>query len=399
MTTMNPSRRRNRHRGIALVLVVMVMALAAILGYAMLSGSAVQATASSNAVAAATARAQAESGIHYAMYYLMNDTLPAPGITWSNVTFSTVHPAATIPGNVTIVVGPIVNHCCSVVATGSSGASEGGGAVTRTITAEVLVGTPLQINEAGAFDGNVTVGSTFSFKSTAANVPAVSSTSTVTNNGAISGNISAASVNGSGTHTGGTNITAPSLSPAPSSSGNVTDFTQKYIYQGVVCTPVLISATVSSNTSLAPTPSNPLGIYYTAGNLGISTGKTLTVNGTLVVQGTMNNTGSVSITPVSPTASTNMPALVVDNKLTITGASRSLIANGVVYVAGGITGSGATGTSTIQINGALLVTSNAVSGYSGAMSVTYNSASTNIPNFDVTDWNPTAGIKIISWSE
>ena len=80
-TTMNSNRSirlSSRHRGIALVLVVLVMALAGIMAYAMLSASSLQATASANAVAAATARAQAESGIHLAMYYLLNANGTAP---------------------------------------------------------------------------------------------------------------------------------------------------------------------------------------------------------------------------------------------------------------------------------------------------------------------------------
>ena len=76
---------RSRRRGIALVLVVLVMALATILAYSLLSGSALQATAGGNAIAAATARAQAESGIHLAMYYILNPA-NAPATFWNNTT-------------------------------------------------------------------------------------------------------------------------------------------------------------------------------------------------------------------------------------------------------------------------------------------------------------------------
>ena len=165
MNTQFPSRIRSRRRGIALVLVVFVMALAAILGYAMLSASALQATAGSNAVAAATARAQAESGIHLAMYYLLNpNNAPSvPPCTWSNVTFATTQPAATIPGSVTIQVGSPSNGCYQVIATGSSGSSIGGGAVTRTITAEICVGGSYVIQQAGAFNSTVILGTQTTF--------------------------------------------------------------------------------------------------------------------------------------------------------------------------------------------------------------------------------------------
>jgi Tfp pilus assembly protein PilX len=398
MNTQPPSGIQPRRRGIALVLVVLVMALAAVLGYAMLSASSVQATAGGNALAAATARAQAESGIHYAMYYLLNNTLPGAGISWSNVTFATTSPAATIPGSVSISIAPMVNHCCWITATGSSGAA-GGGAITRTINAEVQVGTPLPINQGGAFNSTVSLSGTYTFTSATAGVPAIAATSTVTNNGTINGNVSAPKLTGTGTQINGTLTAAPVSAPAPSSYLSVNNYTQQYVYQGAVCTPTLLGATVSSNTTLGPTPSNPLGIYYTTGNLTVSAAKSLNVNGTLVVQGTLTNTGSISITPISPTGETEMPALIVNTKLTTSGGGRTLTANGVVYVGQGINGTGATATSSIQINGALLVSTNGISLYSGTLGVTYNPARTNIPNFDTTDWDSTSGVKIIYWSE
>ena len=148
---------------------MLVMALAGILAYAMLSASAVQATAGANATAAATARAQAESGIHLAMYYLLNPgNAPAsfiPGGAPVTVQFATTQPAVTIPGSVTIQVGALSNHCCSVVSTGSSDSSAGVKPVTRTITAEIQVGTPLVINQAGAFNTAITVGANATFSS------------------------------------------------------------------------------------------------------------------------------------------------------------------------------------------------------------------------------------------
>ena len=68
------------------------------------------------------------------MYYLLKNQ-PATGVSWPNVTFATVSPAATIPGNVSIQIGSPTNGCYPVTATGSSGSSTGGGVVTRTITA------------------------------------------------------------------------------------------------------------------------------------------------------------------------------------------------------------------------------------------------------------------------
>jgi len=403
MNTRHPSHLRSRRPGIALVLVVFVMALTAILSYAMLSASAVQSTAGSNAVAAATARSQAESGIHLAMYYLLNpgNSPSAPPCTWSNVTFATGSPAQTIPGSVTISIGSPTNNCYPVVATGSSGSSVGGGAVTRTISANICVGGSYLIEEGGAFNSAVTLGTSSTFSSASSNAPAVESSGIVTNNGHISGNISASSVTGIGTQTGGAVSSAPTIAPAPSSAAYVYNYTQPYTYQGATYNPTLIGATISSTTSYGPTTANPLGIYYTTGNLTVN--QQLTISGTLIVNGTLTDSSKIYITPAPSTLSTNMPAMVVNQKLSINGANRVVSATGVVYIGQGVSGIGSTGTSTITVNGALLVNgTNPISGYSGPMNVTYNSAYTNIPGFvnSSTDSSQTIPwVKIISWSE
>jgi Tfp pilus assembly protein PilX len=392
MTVRFPIRIRIHRAGVALVLVVFVMALAAILGYAMLSASAVQATASGNGVAAAIARAQAESGIHLAMYYLQNpgNAPSSPPCTWSNVTFATTQPAETIPGSVTIQVGPEENNCYQIISTGSSGSSTGGGAVTRTITVEVQVGSPLPINEAGAFNGNVTVGLNSSYTSATANAPAIIATGGVTNSGTINGNIVASSVSGGGTFSNPTPIGTASMPPAPSSATNVTSYTQ-YMYQGV-----LESAQPFGQAQNPIT--NPLGVFYSSGNLTVSSATTIT--GTLIVEGNLTLSNNLTITPIASTLSTNMPALVISGKITLDGANSNLNATGVVYLGGQITGLGSTSTSNITVNGALMVTpATPVQGYSGSINVTYNPAYTNIPSFDVTDWDSSAGVKIISWSE
>jgi len=404
MNAKHPTRDWSRRGGIALVLVVLVMTLAGILAYAMLSAAAVQATASANASAAAAARAQAESGIHLAMYYLLNPAnAPAsfsPPCTVT-ATFATTQPAATIPGSVSIQVGAPSNHCYSVVSTGSSDSSAGVKPVTRTITAEIQVGSPFQINAAGGFYGGITVGANASFSSSTTSAAAIAASGVVTNNGHISGNVNATSVTAGGTWTNGS-LLAASPTPAPASAANVTNYALPYVYQGTVGYPVLISSPISSITTLGPTPTNPLGIYYTTSSLSVT--KKLTINGTLVVGGTGNltNTSSIAITPVASQANTYLPALVVNSKLTMSGSSASLNVTGVAYVASGLFGLATNSATNVTINGALLVTANSVdSSFKGTMAVTYNPAYTNIPNFDVNnnDWASNSGVKIIAWSE
>lgn len=377
------------------MLVVLVMALATILAYSLLSGSAVQATAGANAVAAATARAQAESGIHLAMYYILNPA-NAPATFWnnttSNITFSTVSPAATIPGSVSIQIGAPTNGCYPVTAVGSSGSSVGGGAVTRTISAEICAGSTFSIQQAAAFNGPLVSTTLETFSSTGA--AALISTGAITGSAHVSGNIEASSVQGSVVQSSGSVTGAPSVAPAPN-TGTVTNYSLPYVYQGVEYYPTLIGSSITTAVSYGATPSNPLGIYYTSGNLSVS--KALTINGTLVVGGTLTNSSSINITPIATQLTTNYPAMVVGSKLTMSGHTATLNATGVVYVASGITGVTTNSSTDITVNGALLVTANAISSYSGTMSVNYNAAYTNIPNFASS--NTTPCVKIISWSE
>jgi hypothetical protein len=122
----------------------------------------------------------------------------------------------------------------------------------------------------------------------------------------------------------------------------------------------------------------------------------------LIVTGSLTNASSISITPVAVQLSTSYPALVVNQKITMSGHGSLLNATGVVYVGTGITGSGTNNTTGITVNGALLVTSGGINSlYTGQLSVTYNAAYTNIPNFvnssDAQQRTPL--VKIISWSE
>ena len=226
---------------------------------------------------------------------------------------------------------------------------------------------------------------------------AIASGNSVTNDGAISGNVSGTLIPGSGAQTNGTVNSAPTVAPAPAGSAYVYDYSQPYIYQGITCYPTQISgSTLSASPSSSPT-TNPLGIYYCTGSLTVS--GQVNIAGTLVVEGSLTNTGKIYITPATSTLSTNMPALVVDQKLITSGGARVLNATGVVYVGTAIRAIGSTTTSNITINGALL-DSGGITSYSGALSVTYNSAYTDIPSFvSIGSGQTTPWVKIISWSE
>ena len=93
--------------------------------------------------------------------------------------------------------------------------------------------------------------------------------------------------------------------------------------------------------------------------------------------------------------------MVVKQKLAMSGPGRILSATGVVYIGQQI--SGMTATSSITINGAMLIAGGTpINGALGTVSVTYNPAYTNIPQFVSSSADPgqtTPWVKIISWSE
>ena len=162
-------------------------------------------------------------------------------------------------------MGSPANNCYAVVATGSSGSSIGGGAVTRTITATICLGGDYLIQQGGAFDATATLGSLATFTSTVPNAPAVASSSTITNDGHISGNIR---------RNRGLGIRHPNQwnrqpraggRTGPVNSIYVYDYTQSYVYQGTAFSPTLIGPTIGSASSYGPSPANPLGIYYSLG--------------------------------------------------------------------------------------------------------------------------------------
>jgi hypothetical protein len=366
-----------RRRGIALLLVLLAMAVASILAYAMLSASALQATAGSNAVTAAAAEAQAESGIHLAAYYLANpNNAPASAGSWSasNITFGSSQ-SGTMPGSVSVSVSPVVSETnyYEVTATGSVPSATDDQPITRTITAQLQAIPFYQITGAGEFNTSVTI------DSSATVTGDVSSSGSITNQGTLTG-------------TPQTNV---SPAPAPT-SGTLTDYSQPYYYQGSLYYPGTVVAT---GGTYGPTPTNPLGIYYNTGTLTVT--GSMTVNGTLYVKGgSLIVKSTVTINPVGLSQLTyNLPALVVDQYLETNGGNRSFTANGVVCAGSGVSALLGSSSSSITINGALLVTGsggNVLNNGSVKLNVTYNSSYTNLLTLVA---NEPAVIKVISWSE
>ncbi len=389
-----------RRRGIALILVLLVMAVASILAFAMLSASALQATAGSNAVTAAAAQAQAESGIHLAAYYLTHPNTAigselASQEAWASgpVSFLPSQPSTAMPGTVSVTVSYLGGNFYNVIAVGSVPSATDGQPITRTITAELEAISSYQITGAGAFNvaNSITIGQGVTITGSPNALSTMGSVQ-ITGTGQANGNVSASSVSG---NVNGSTLPVPSAAPAPT-SGTITDYSQPYYYQGMLYYPGEVSGTGGTYGSQ---PSNPLGIYYYQGSLTV-TGP-MTVNGTLYVKGgSLIDKSTVTINPNASQLTYNLPALVVDQSLEMYGSGNTLTANGVVCTASGITNVLSSSSTTLTINGALLITNTnvtkAINNGSDQVNVTFNSGYTNVLNLVASG---PATIKIISWSE
>jgi hypothetical protein len=391
----------------ALVLVVCVMALAAVLSYALLATSSIQATASTNGAAAAVAEAQAEAGVKLAMYYLLNPQY-APGLAVSNsvaywpgsgdaaVTFNTTAtPPAQMPGSVVVTVTPPTNQQTStytVVATGSSaGAGIGGGVITRTITAQVEL--TYQIQQAVGLN-SLALGTLGTGLTITGSPYAIRASGTLTLNAGsnITGAISAANVNQGLGVLNGTIYSAPASPPAPSTT--TLNHYATYLYQGNTYSAVALSSGTLTQATLPAfnVTQNPLNVFYFDGDITLAgpinfSGTLIAINGNLIVQ----SSGS------SITAMSTMPALVIDKSLEVLNSNQSLTVNGAVYAAAGIASGGGTNTgSQLTINGGLLVNTGLVTPPSGTtLNVTYNSALAFAPALSSV---PNA-VQLVSWSQ
>jgi len=126
----------------------------------------------------------------------------------------------------------------------------------------------------------------------------------------------------------------------------------------------------------------------------------ITINGTLIVKktttggGVVVNAASNTITPMS-----GFPGLVVDAQIVVAGASKGLTVNGLTWAGTGLTGTGNNSTSSVNINGSLLIPSTSgIGAYTGALNLNYNAANVAVPNFSSLMQVP-KNITVVGWPE
>lgn len=376
-------------------MVIAMMGLCACLGYAMLYGAATDAQAADNAVMAGQADALAESGVNLAMYYLRypakapSDFLTTATDTYtaSNVTFG-----SDVSGHVDLTVTRLGGWRFAITSTGV--AQDGPLRVAKTVDATASCKTVFSPQFTVSAQGNTVIRG-----------PSM----TITGN-AVAGAVGPVQVKGTFGVTG-----TPMITPASNvyASGLSTTFTATpkperyqnaaptwsqlktygptYAYNGQTFNAVILPSSLNASPAAANVATNPLKVYYCAGNLTLfnaDPATNITINGTLVVNGRLilarnlpSGTGTKTLRIDSPVA--GAPALVVKNDFAVLWRSRTVTLAGLVWIGEGITGDLINNASTsVTIAGALLTPQwPATRTFAGTTTMSYNASKLSVPDF------------------
>jgi hypothetical protein len=380
-----------RRRGATMMIVMVVVGIAAVLGFAMVQASTLQATSTGSMRYAATAEYLADSGAQAALYYLQN-----PGDS----------PVALVngryPGQTGMTFGSGVPGRADVTVAYSSGkytiTSKGyattadGSTIAKTVTAVAEVIAAFTPRDAAMFDKDV------KFKNATIIGP-------IETNGSIT-------VDGAATHI--LNLAAPvrgtsfdgqsapvGWSPWGSGEGvqvpqfgDIKDYTGSYKWLGGTFQAKKIT---SASLALQVLPSvtdlltNPAGVYYTDGDLDL--GAVNVITGTLIVKGKLTIKGTGNIITAKP----GFPTLVVKNDIVFSGLAPTLTATGMVYTGGSIKG-GPSGASMTVVGALIAAGSNPIdSTFLGSLALTYDLTKLTLSDFTSVGAVPT-GVRVVSWN-
>ncbi len=358
--------KHKRNKGIAMVLVLGVVAASSILAYAMLANAAMQAQVSKSIEDRIQRKYLAESGLNLALYYLQNPSASPVSLVYG--TYGNVHyPGETnttitgMEGALTITVTNTSNGYFDI----TSAATLNG--ITSTGHAKVKLNKSRTFSYGGNFRGNLSLSNNTNLSG-----GLITDGSVTKNSATVSGTIVASN----GQTLGGTNYSGSAISYPMTAMY----YMPYYFYNGNRYTAKSLGNTYTGGTLFdSDTTNNPANVWYSSNGTTI-TGNT-TLNGTLIVASNkdLTLTSTITINPVS-----NMPAAVFGRRLTMNGGNRTFNGNGIVYVSDTIRGSGASGTSTVNITGALVGNVGGWpvdSGFSGALNVSYNSSRNRISGF------------------
>lgn len=397
-----PARHDVRRRGAALMVVMIVVAVATVLGFAMVSASALQSQTAGNLRYVTTAEYLADSGAQLAYYYLQYPSASPVAM-----------PNGYYPGQTGVSFGS------SVAGTADVSVSYDSAADRYTITSVGKASTP------GGTTVNKRVTATIAVlrqfrQTTAVTAPySIRLTALTTVTGGLQTNGTLTAVTGSSLTTlaryrsiSASTAAVPSGIRSPLSASEtvaaptlstIKDYTGTYTYQGHTYAAQKLTDTTLSNVTL-PTPSdaitNPAGIYWTDQNVTLNGGFKL--NGTLIITNGYLRIGSLLLAQNTITPKDGFPALVVQSDIDVSGVALlgigvTLTANGLVWTGGGLK-TGALLSST-TINGAFLSAGNAPidTGYKGSININYDASKCNIPDFSTVN-TVNVGLRIVSWT-
>lgn len=365
---------KQQPRGIALMIVLVTVAVATVLAFALIGSQATLAQASSNGLKAMQADALAESGLQLAAYYLQN---PSEAPVLNSAGFypgqTGVSLGADAPGTVDITVTEVTPGTYDILCTANSGATS---SLRRTVGARAQMEYAYIATDAMSIAGPTTVLGNMTINGSLKS----SGTVTVAIGGKVNGTIYAPSILGSLLNVVGTLIGAVT-NIEQAAPMTIKDY-KKYRYKGKEYHAQEIAV---APQALNPTTNNPMGVYYTSGDLEAL--DDMTVQGTLIVGGEFKvSTNHVVITPMP-----GMPALIVYKQLKVKGSNRNLTTNGLTWIKEGITKDGLISLNNkIIVNGALLFPTSAGvnSGLGGTITVNYDALKATAREF-LTDQSDT----------
>ena len=372
--------RRKLRPGFALVQVMIVVGIAAVLGMAMLSGSALQVQQSVNEALAAEAEALAESGVNLAMYYLQYPAR-APSLKngyWPGGVELALGKDGKGRADVTVIRDVADPQVYYVTSTGKAKGSGTGEPLVRTVKAELRVRPGLQVRH-GLLSGiNLTLG--LNVKVSTGNVMVDGS---LTNYGIILNTAWARSFPVIGSILKWLILppTAKVEVPRPATIERY----ETYVYaDGRAYPREALASTSIAGATLGAHAGNPLGVYWAPGDLTL--GDNVTIDGTLIVDGDLILNGS----NVKITAPAGQPALIVMGDIR-TRSIRSMTVNGVTWVGRSIRGDAGTSLlTTLAFNGSLMFGGTAGATVAGvidasagtSVDIRFDPARVNVPDMD-----------------
>lgn len=371
---------------------MIAVATATLLGFVMISSSALQAQTAETMRQITAAEYLAESGGQLALYYLQYPAASPVAVPdgyypgQSGITFG-----GGVPGSADVsVVFDAATQIYTITSVGRTLSGGAGNSIARRLTVKAVVvrhfrqtaaltaGGDVMLCAGCTIVGPIDVGGNLDTVAGAV-VTGLARLNSKSGGGAVA-NFQYLGV--------GEAVTVPSMA-------SIRDYTGTYTYNGQTYAAQKLSSGVIANRTLpsaADALVNPLGIFWTDSNVALS--GNATINGTLVV-----TNGSVNVHGIGPNVITpmpGMPAMVVERDVNVAGIGCVLTVNGLAYIGGGMK-TGALMSRT-TINGSLLAAGDEPvdEGYKGKLTINYDASKVNLPDFSTAN-AVTVGVRVLSW--